>query len=220
MGGADTTVVERRRGERAQVGRRYGQRLVGLAGASLVLAACASTPAPKPTPKPDPTTSTTAPAPTTTTTTIPVAKNPAAVIAGAIAETKAYYTAAEDMSSVGKGIHATSTPLGARLTLTVLGDYQRAGIQFRLEGPFDLGHPKVAFTGPDTATITTCLDNDLIGYSVSTGKPVQNVLGQFDMTGEVVQMKLVDGRWLYDKTLVYKNFPYDGGHGTCPGFGS
>ena len=199
-----------------QVGRRHWRRVVGLAGASLVLAACASTPAPKP----DPTTSTTAPAPTTTTTTIPVARNPAAVMAGWIAETKAYYTAAEDMSSVGKGIHATSTPLGARLVLTVLADFQREGIQARLEGPFDLGHPKVTFTGPDTATVTSCADGDLIGYSVSTGKPVPGPAGQFDMVGEVVQMKLADGRWLYNNTLVYKNFPYDGGHGTCPGFGS
>lgn len=195
----------------------HWRRVAGLAGASLVLAACASTPAPKPAPNPDPTTTT---VPTTTTSTIPVAHHPAAVIAGAIAETKAYYTAAADMSSVGKGIHATSTPLGARLTLSVLADLQRDGIQARLEGPFDLGHPTVALTGPGTATGTSCLDNDLIGYSVSTGKPVPGPAGQFDMVGEVVQMKLVDGRWLYNNTLVYKNFPYDGGHGTCPGFGS
>ncbi len=195
---------------------RYWRRFVGLTGASLALAACASSPTPKPAPKPDPTT-TTAP---TSTTTIPVARNPAAVIAGWLAENKAYDTAAEDMSSVGKGIHATTTPTGARLVLTVLADYQRAGIQFRFEGPVDFGHPRVTFTGPDTATVTTCGDGDLIGYSVSTGKPVPNVLGQFDMVGEVVQMKLVDGRWLYNNTLVYKNFPYDGGHGTCPGFGS
>ena len=198
------------------MGRRYGQRLVGLAGASLVLAACASTPAPKP----DPTTSTTAPAPTTTTTTIPVARNPAAVIAGWLAYNRAYYTAAEDMSSVGKGIHATSTAAGAQSTLALLAEFQRAGIQARLEGPFDLGHPKVAFTGPDTATVTSCGDGDLIAYSVSTGKPVPGPDGQFDMVGGVVQMKLAGGRWLYNKTLVYKNFPYDGGHGTCPGFGS
>ena len=197
--------------------RRYWRRVVGLAGASIILAACASTPAPKSTPKPDPTTTT---APTTTTTTIPVAHNPAAVTAGWLAENRAYYTAAEDMSSVSKGIHATSTAAGAQSTLALLAEFQREGIQFRLEGPFDLGHPKVTFTGPDTATVTSCGDNDLIGYSVSTGKPVPNVLGQFDMTGSVVQMKLAGGRWLYNKTLVYKNFPYDGGHGTCPGFGS
>lgn len=86
------------------------------------------------------------------------------------------------------------------------------------QGHWGVGRPKVTSVSKNgkSAVVTTCRPDDLITVT-PLGQPVPGILGTPTTDGLHVTMRLMHGRWL-EWSGTGQNFPYDGGHGKCPGF--
>lgn len=87
-----------------------------------------------------------------------------------------------------------------------------------IQGSESLGHPKLVSVSKDgkAAVVSTCAADDTL-VETPLGQPVRGALGTPNMDGLQATLRLIQGHWL-EWNGTAKEFPYKGGHGTCPGF--
>jgi hypothetical protein len=88
-----------------------------------------------------------------------------------------------------------------------------------LRGSEDLGQPHViALNGP-TAEVRSCIRGDLLLTDPKTGQPVsQSTSGQPSMDGVRSTLSYTPTTGWQIVATTSQSFPYDGGHGACPGY--
>jgi hypothetical protein len=99
----------------------------------------------------------------------------------------------------------------------VIASAKAGGYIFRGSG--DLGRPRVLTLNGPTAEVTSCIRGDLLLTDPKTGQPVsQSSSGQPAMDGVRSTLSYTPTTGWQIVATTSQSFPYDGGHGTCPGY--